>query len=271
MIGNTGPKIFATIPHSGETIPAELTPWLVGLPEEILMCDVDRYVDRLYVPLLQKARVPFVQTEWHRYAGDLNRLDEDVDVDSVEGSSHPSGKFARGFHWVITTTEKRLMQKPMPRADHEKLVELIYRPFHAEVGRQHQEFLKTQDQVYHLDLHSMPSLGTDQHRDPGQRRADIVISDQMGRSCTEEFRDLVVAAYVQAGFKVGYNWPYYGGRITETYGKPDAKIQVIQIELNRAMYMNEVSKQLLPELFAETQRKLESAVNYIVRKISEFK
>ncbi len=259
-------SLFFSIPHSGEKIPHELTPWLSTLPEPLLMCDVDRYVDLLYEGILRKNHWDFVKTEWHRYAGDLNRLAEDVDQDSVQGHQNPSGKFSRGFHWVVTTTLHRLMNQPMTQETHEKLVKLIYDPFHQQVQSFHAQKLKQYGIVYHIDLHSMPSLGTKEHRDPGEHRADVVISDQMGKSCSENFRDLVVAAYAQAGFRVGVNWPYYGGRITEQYGQPSKNIHVLQVELNRGLYMNETSKKILPSEFDKTQKKLEKALEYIRRR-----
>ena len=60
-------NFLVTIPHSGEDIP-DLTPWLKSLSEEILMCDVDRFVDLLYQPSLEALQIPFVKTRWHRYA-----------------------------------------------------------------------------------------------------------------------------------------------------------------------------------------------------------
>jgi N-formylglutamate amidohydrolase len=90
-------------------------------------------------------------------------------------------------------------------------------------------------------------VGTSQHRDPGQRRAEIIVSDSKGKSSISSFKDLVISAYEKAGFKVAYNWPYFGGRLTEHYGRPDLNHQVIQVELNRGLYMNESNKQILPE------------------------
>lgn len=259
-------KILVTIPHSGEKVPTELTPWLANLSEDILMCDVDRYVDRLYEPALKALALPHIKTEWHRYAGDLNRLDTDVDQDSVEGSKNAPGKFSRGFHWVKTTTEIQLMKSPMAPAVHDSLVELIYHPFHQAVQKAHHDIHKRFGEVYHLDLHSMPHQGTSQHRDPGEARADVVISDQMGKSCSSEFRDLVAAAYFQAGFKIKYNWPYFGGRITEHYGHPKKNIHVIQVEMNRSLYMDESTKQIRPVEFEKIQGQLKSALDYLVRR-----
>ena len=98
----------------------------------------------------------------------------------------------------------------------------------------------------------MPSLGTTEHRDPGERRADIVISDCHGQSSSSNFLDIVLLAYVKAGFKVAYNWPYYGGRVSEVYGRPSENHHVIQVELNRSLYMNETTKQLIPDLAEKT-------------------
>lgn len=259
-------KILVTIPHSGEKVP-DLTPWLKNLSEEVLMCDVDRYVDRLYTPNLEKLQIPYIKTEWHRYAADLNRIPEDVDASSVIGNTTPAGTHNRGFHWVVTTHNQNLLPQPMPEDTHRALTQLIYEPFHQQV-RDLVARLRNQgaQNIFHIDAHSMPSLGTAMHRDPGQRRADIVISDCSGQSCLPEFRDLVIAAYAVAGFRVGYNWPYMGGRVTEQYGHPEKNHQSIQVELNRDLYMDEKTKKLKPQS-AEVQNKLLVALSYVTNKI----
>ena len=255
--------LLVTIPHAGEKVPPQ-TPWLNQLPEEILMCDVDRYVDFLYEPALQKLHIPFVKTEWHRYAADMNRVPEDVDCTSVEGNANPPGSFNRGFHWVITTYRQQLMPKPMSLATHNELVKLVYEPFHADIRNVYKGLHeKGHKKTFHLDAHSMPSLGTSEHRDPGETRADIVVSDCNGTSCDPRFKDLVIAAYATAGFKVGYNWPYYGGRVTEQYGKPARDQHAIQVEMSRVLYMDEQSKKLKPEDARNIQTKIQAALDYI--------
>ena len=255
---------FVSIPHSGEKIP-DLTPWLSELPEPVLMADVDRYVDYLYEPTLTKLAIRYEKTQWHRYAVDLNRVPADVDCDSVIGSLNPSGKHSDGYHWVKTKNEIQLMPKPMNQETHKKLTELIYEPFHQGL-RNHYDFFKNNSHqiIFHLDAHSMPSLGTRMHRDPGQTRAEIVVSDCGGKSCHRLYRDLVIAAYATAGFKVGYNWPYLGGRVTEIYGHPEKGQQAIQVELNRSLYMDEVTKKLKPlDEVQIVQARIEKALTYI--------
>jgi N-formylglutamate deformylase len=41
------------------------------------------------------------------------------------------------------------------------------------------------------------------------------------------------------GYTVSRNKPYAGGFITEHYGNPAAGLHVIQVEINRALYMDE--------------------------------
>ena len=252
--------LFITIPHSGEKVP-ELCSWLKNLDETVLMCDVDRYVDRLYEPFLNEFDIPYVKTEWHRYAVDLNRIPSDIDASSVIGSSNPAGKYSRGYHWVVTTHNSQLIKQPLSQEIHHQLTDLIYKPFHSEVLKLAGQ-IKSQGHrhIYHIDAHSMPSVGTSMHKDPGERRADIVISDSLGKSCSAEFRDLVIAAYVTAGFKVGYNWPYVGGRLTEEYGRPSQGHHTIQVELNRDLYMDEVTKKIKPELSMEVSSRLKKAI-----------
>jgi N-formylglutamate amidohydrolase len=255
--------LFASIPHSGELVPDGCA-WLKTLAEPVLMCDVDRFVDRLYEPALVVLKIPFVKTKWHRYAADLNRIPEDVDCDSVIGNRNPAGSFSRGFHWVITTTKIKLMNAPMSEILHGELVSLVYNPFHNSIRGQYQHYSSLGfKNVFHLDLHSMPSLGTSEHRDPGELRADIVVSDCQGKSCSPQFTELVIKSYRDQGFKVAHNWPYLGGRITEQYGNPSNGHHAIQVELNRSLYMDEQSKKLLESKAKDLAVRLQSALQDI--------
>lgn len=255
--------LFVSIPHSGEEIPDE-APWLKGLPEPIVMCDVDRFVDVLYQPAVDELKVPVITTPWHRYLCDLNRLPEDVDSSTVEGSPNPPGTFKRGFLWSVTTLNQKLMPGPISQELHHTLVKKYFVPFHEQVRAQYQAFEKQgATRVYHIDAHSMPSIGTSEHRDPGQRRPQICVSDSKAKSCSPEFKDLVVRSYEAAGFQVGYNWPYFGGRVTETYGNPGLGHHALQVELNRGLYMDEQTKRLKEDLRPKVQEQIKHALRLI--------
>lgn len=262
-----------TIPHSGERIPPEAF-WLSHLPERLLMFDVDRFVDRLYQPTLDRLELGWIKTDWHRYACDLNRLSTDVDSNSVVGSLNPPGKFPRGLLWSMTTTGEQLMATPVGEAEFQKILERCFFPFH-ECVEELAEFIcpkatrRAEKPLYHLDLHSMPSLGTGEHRDPGQWRTDLVISNQDGQSSAPDFFELVCRAGQSQGFSIQQNWPYKGGRITQAYGRPQEGWQTIQIELNRKLYMNEETKRPLPGLFEETQTRVGRVLEYVASHISD--
>ena len=260
--------LLLTIPHSGEKIPEEAS-WLKPLDEVLLMRDVDRFVDRLYAQAIEQTELPVVVSEWHRYAGDLNRLPEDVDQDAVCGAASPPGSHTTGFLWVKTTQGETLIESPIAADTYQSLISKVFEPFHKQVKALYQEFKSRGfERVYHLDLHSMPSMGTAAHRDPGQKRAEVVISDQDGASCDPKFTHLVVDAFKNQRFDVATNWPYKGGRLTQTYGQPQLGQHCLQIELNRALYMNEQTKQLLQEPAARLQAKLCLVLSEIKTKIA---
>lgn len=255
---------FITVPHAGENVPKQAF-WLKGLVEPVLMSDVDRYVDELYEPAAKVFGIETLVAETHRYVVDLNRVPEDIDQDSVEGSQNPPGLFTTGYHWSQTMNGAYLMKEPISQELHKELTEKYYHPFHNEVKNKFANF-KAQGfkNVFQLDAHSMPSKGTAKHRDPGGERPQIVISDRDGTSCAPEYKDLVLKSYEAEEFEVAYNWPYKGGRITETYGKPTLGQHTLQVEMNRSLYMDELTKQRKAEDFTDIQKRLTRVMGKII-------
>ena len=249
--------VIVTAPHSGEWIPPEAG-HLKHVPQTILLTDIDRFVNELYdfVPSLGAT---LLTTSVHRYAVDLNRIPEDVDQSSVINAPHPSGKHTKGFHWVRTTQGAVLIKTPLTAEQHQELTRLYYQPFIDELQKMLSELKKKHGTVYHLDVHSMPSLGTDEHVDPGEQRKDAVISDHKGRSCSPSWLQKVVKTYAQSGFDVAINWPYTGGRLSGLTGNPSQGVESIQIELNRKFYMDESSREK-NNLFTETRSKIKTAL-----------
>jgi N-formylglutamate amidohydrolase len=264
------PAFFVSIPHCGEGIPPEAT-WLTQVPDVTLFRDVDRFVDVLYGPALERLKIPFVKADIHRYVVDLNRLPADVDKESVEGSMNPSGSFTTGYHWVQTTQGEILLPKPLTQAQHEALTTQYYEPFHQKIREQFFQFkVSPTHPVFHLDAHSMPSQATAAHRDAGQTRPDIVVSDQDGTSCARKFSDLVQRAYAAVGFQVAYNWPYKGGRITQTYGQPQKGQHTLQVEMNRRLYMNENTHQIETQKAGQVQIQVQKALEIILLELASF-
>src|SRR3569623_363781 len=92
--------------------------------------------------------------------------------------------------------------------------------------------------------HSMPSVGVSRE---DKRRPDIVLGDRYGTSCAGALADVVDETFTALGYSVGRNKPYAGGFITEHYGSPANGTHTIQIELNRAIYMDERRRERGPQ------------------------
>ena len=138
----------------------------------------------LYQSVLQDLGLNPVKALCHRYALDLNRLKTDINESIVRGGG---GRFKSHLllHWKSTTCGKALMpSKGISYEEHKILTKRYYDPFYQYIKELSRGYRALGFQnVYHLDLHSMPSKGCDFHRDPGQQRKDIVISDFKGTSC----------------------------------------------------------------------------------------
>jgi N-formylglutamate amidohydrolase len=115
-------------------------------------------------------------------------------------------------------------------------IEALYKPYHRAlrrlINKAHQAF----GTVVVVDCHSMPSIGVSRDE---PRRPDMVIGDRYGTSCAALLPDMVEETMRQLGYSVGRNKPYAGGFITEHYGNPASGLHTIQLELNRAIYMDE--------------------------------
>ncbi len=227
-------------------------------------------MDELYGPALKAFRIPFLVFPYHRYAVDAGRFAEDVSPLIVEGAIQaPSSNSPSFIHWHKTTKGDLLIKKPISKKTHRELLKTCFEPFHKKIRDQLAAFRKKGfREILLLDLHSMPSLGTCFHKDPGRKRPEVVLSDAGGRSAAGFFRALTEEAFQQAGFETAWNWPYRGGGITQTYGNPAAGASALQIELNRALYMDESSKQKSGD-FRKIQKKLKKAMAFIAGGLSQ--
>ena len=63
--------------------------------------------------------------------------------------------------------------------------------------------------------------------------------DRYGTSCVSIVADTVEQTLRGLGYTVSRNKPYAGGFITEHYGNPASGLHAIQLEVNRALYMDE--------------------------------
>jgi len=91
-----------------------------------------------------------------------------------------------------------------------------------------------------LDCHSMPSNATNFISPPHQTSVDVVIGDRYEASCPKEITSFLEDLLRAKGLRVVRNKPYAGDFITQNYGSPTLGRNALQIEINRALYMDEL-------------------------------
>src|SRR5262249_38603192 len=111
-----------------------------------------------------------------------------------------------------------------------------------------------------IDWHSMPSAASRSEAQRGRARPDVVLGDRHGSSCGRRLTLAVRRALEAMGYVVGMNAPYAGGFTTETYGRPREGVHVLQVEIDRAAYLDE--DRLEPSAgFVRVRRDLERLTN----------
>jgi N-formylglutamate amidohydrolase len=69
----------------------------------------------------------------------------------------------------------------------------------------------------------------------------VVLGDRFGGACAPAVARVVERGLTGLGYAVARNAPYAGGYTTEHYGRPARRVHALQIEVNRALYVDEAS------------------------------
>ena len=229
-------------PHSGRFYPPDFE---TKASRVELRRGEDAYVDELldHAPSLG---VAVLDATFPRCYIDLNRAETDIDAALLSEpwptALAPTEKSARGLgllrRYVGPGVEvnARLLSVSEVR----DRIDRVYRPYHAALDRLIDETRVAQGRVWHVNWHSMKSVGNAMTPDGAvERRVDFVVSDAEGRSAAREVTDCVVGALRDLGYRVGVNDPYKGGEIVKRIGVPEAGVHSIQVEVNRALYLDE--------------------------------
>ena len=140
----------------------------------------------------------------------------------------------------------------------------LYTPYHETLSSLLAEAHRAFGCAVLIDCHSMPSSPMTEQ---GGIRPDFVLGDRFGTSCNAEMTRLAAGQLKAQGYAVTLNKPYAGGYITEHYGRPHKGQHVLQIEINRALYMDETSFGK-SEGFERLRGDLEAMVNALIAGVS---
>lgn len=140
---------------------------------------------------------------------------------------------------ALVADGERIYRAPIALAEAEQRIERCWRPYHAQLARLIAQARAQFGLAIVVDCHSMPSVGGPTEQDRGQARPDFVLGDLHGASCDGRILECAARNLTAMGYRVARNNPYAGGYITSHYGRPRDGVHVLQVEINRALYMDE--------------------------------
>jgi N-formylglutamate amidohydrolase len=228
--------VIVEVPHAGLLIPELLRDDILA-GEDARARDADLHVDKLY-DRAPEAGAALICARYSRYVVDLNRAPDDVDLETVHDHPSPRAGQPRGVVWRVTTEGKPVLRRPLDYDALRQRLELFHAPYHEVLSG---ELTRTREQFGYAILvagHSMPS-SVRRGRTEIERRADIVPGTLGGTSADRRVIDLVDQHFRAAGLSVRHDDPYRGGYTTAHYGRPAQGVHAVQIEINRALYMDE--------------------------------
>jgi N-formylglutamate amidohydrolase len=239
-VRQTTPVVFSS-PHSGAEYPSDFLTRSV-LDARVLRSSEDAFVDRLFdaapvqgAPLLA-ARVP-------RAYVDLNRAADELDPAVIEGITrhghNPRIESGLGVIPRVVAGGRAIYAGKLGREEAEARLRRHWYPYHQALRSLIDQTRVAFGEAVLIDCHSMPHEAIEAHARPGQPRPEVVLGDRYGAAADRWIMDRVEAAFVGAGFRVARNAPFAGAYIAQAYGHPSRRCHVIQVELDRALYMNE--------------------------------
>jgi N-formylglutamate amidohydrolase len=255
--GQVARPFLLNSPHSGDAFPPEFLA-RAQLPRETMRRASDLYVDRLVEPLAE-AGATIMRAHLPRSFVDLNREPLELDPRLIAGplpveANTRSLRVAGGLGTVprVIGDQVEIYAGKLSLAEALARIERYYVPYHRRLGGELAALREACGFACLIDCHSMPSTT----RSAGSGAIpDLVVGDRFGASASPVLLGLFEDAARAEGFRVERNQPYAGGYITECYGRPSLGWHAFQIEINRALYMDE--KSLEPHAgFAEFSSRL---------------
>ncbi len=232
--------IFAS-PHSGRDYPVE---FLAASQLDIaqLRSSEDAYVDRLFAraPLYG---APLLCALAPRAYVDLNRAVDELDPGVIEGIGRPAHnpRISSGLGVIprVVAGSRAIYRGKISADDAQQRLNKYWRPYHNALQDLMDSTYASFGEVILVDCHSMPHEAIEAHARPNQPKPDIVLGDRFGAAAARGVVDQIEAVFIAEGFSVARNSPFAGAYIAQHYGRPLSRKHVVQIEIDRSLYLDE--------------------------------
>ena len=234
--------VVISSPHSGQIYPSSLLS-AARLDLDHLRRLEDGCVDRLfgYGP---SVGAPLLHARFARAYVDPNREAFELDAELFEGPlpdyvNASSPKARAGLGSIPSRVGGRAIYRSRLNFDEaERRLRSAYWPYHHALQSLLAKSMAEFGVVVLLDCHSMPSLSANGAATT-ERAVDFALGDRFGRSCSPVLVEWAESMLCSKGFAVARNRPYAGGHITACYGRPEADVHALQVEVRRGLYMDE--------------------------------
>lgn len=228
-------------PHSGRDYPWSFLRKSV-LDEMAIRSSEDAFVDHLFASAPQSG-APLIKAGAPRAFVDLNRSADELDPALIEGVRRQghNPRIASGLGVIprVVSNGRAIYRGKLSMEEAERRIDLYWRPYHHMLQKLLDGAHQYHGQAILIDCHSMPHEAMDGIARGGMARPDVVLGDRFGAAASGEIMDLVESAFASAGFVVARNAPFAGAYVTQAYGRPSRQQHAIQVEIDRALYMNE--------------------------------
>ncbi|RID92580.1 N-formylglutamate amidohydrolase [Gemmobacter lutimaris] len=236
------PLVFSS-PHSGRAYEQAFLD-RVMLDSSQIRSSEDAFVDEL-IGMAPAAGIPVLAARVPRACLDLNRGCDELDPAVIEGiaraAHNPRVSSGLGVIPRVVAQGRNIYRGKIPLAEAEARITRHWHPWHDRLKdllrAAHLEF----GEAVLLDWHSMPHEAIEVHSRAGIAHPEVVLGDRFGASAARDVTDRVEAAFRRAGLRVVRNAPFAGAYIAQTYGRPSQGQHVVQIEIDRALYMDETA------------------------------
>lgn len=262
--GQTAPVVLCS-PHSGRVYTkaflarSRLDPLTLRKSE-------DCYVDEIFAPAAGLG-APLLLARFPRAYLDANREPYELDPDLFrerlpEFANTRSVRVVGGLGTIarIVADGEEIYDGPLPLDVGIERIERLYKPFHGALAALVEETRQRFSYSVLVDCHSMPSNSP---FGGGARRPDFVIGDRFGTACDMRLTRFLKETLSHMGYDVHINRPYAGGYITEHYGRPARRMHALQLEINRALYLDETTLQPTRQ-FAQLQQHMTHVVGTLM-------
>lgn len=232
--------VFAS-PHSSSDYPRSFVRQS-QLDERTIRSSEDAFVDILFSPAPDFG-APLLLAGAPRAYIDLNRGIDELDPALIEGARrhghNPRVSSGLGVVPRVVANGRAIYSGKIGMEEALQRIDSYWRPYHTALQRLLDDAHDRFGQAILIDCHSMPHEAMDGVARSSARRPEIVLGDRFGAAAGAAVVDRVEAAFANAGLTVTRNSPFAGAYVTQSYGRPSRNQHAIQIEIDRALYMDE--------------------------------